>query len=263
MHDTGLAANADNVAALVDAWTLMVGRFTGHDIAAGDGFATIIGNVPLAFYNFIVLDRPVSDLATLDHVLAAARHRAEACAHPAMLAACTEWLPAGWADNFAVHGLADPINMTGMASDQLLPPRRPAPAELVLRRVEDVAAASAVARINAHAYGMPEAEVAFMYAMDLWQPRDSFGVVGSVDGRDVTCTAAFVLPDMIYIALVATEPDVHGRGYAEAAMRHAIALAVATCGDKRIWLHASDMGRPVYAAMGFTAGATTPAYGFA
>jgi len=43
----------------------------------------------------------------------------------------------------------------------------------------------------------------------------------------------------------------HGKGYAEAVMRHAAEQAQAAMGFERIVLHASDMGRPVYAAMGF------------
>jgi ribosomal protein S18 acetylase RimI-like enzyme len=67
---------------------------------------------------------------------------------------------------------------------------------------------------------------------------------------------------MIYIAMVATLPDLHGRGYAEAAMRRAIAEAQAAGGSRRIWLHATATGRPVYNAMGFADGAELAIYTF-
>ena len=67
---------------------------------------------------------------------------------------------------------------------------------------------------------------------------------------------------MIYIAMVATLPGLHGRGYAEAAMRRAIAEAQAAGGSRRIWLHATATGRPVYNAMGFADGAELAIYTF-
>jgi GNAT superfamily N-acetyltransferase len=97
--------------------------------------------------------------------------------------------------------------------------------------------------------------------MNIWVPSN-IGIIGAADGRDVATTAAALVGDIIYIALVATEPDCHRRGYAEAVMRTAIDRAVAAFGPRRLWLHASDMGRPVYAAMGFETGGALPTYEF-
>jgi len=58
----------------------------------------------------------------------------------------------------------------------------------------------------------------------------------------------------IYVAFVATLPEAHGKGYAEAVMRHAIEQGRRAMGFTRMTLHASDMGRPVYLAMGFDPG---------
>jgi predicted acetyltransferase len=54
-----------------------------------------------------------------------------------------------------------------------------------------------------------------------------------------------------YVALVATMPDQQRRGYAEAAMRHALDSAAARHGDTPTTLHATDAGRPIYARMGY------------
>lgn len=62
----------------------------------------------------------------------------------------------------------------------------------------------------------------------------------------------------MYIALVATEPGEHGKGYAEAVMRHAIKQGEAGMGKRRLVLHASDMGRPLYQSRGFGAGCKIP-----
>ena len=64
------------------------------------------------------------------------------------------------------------------------------------------------------------------------------------------------MSDTIYVADVATLREALGKGYAAAVMRHSIALARAAVGPKRIWLHASDIGAPLYRSMGFATGAT-------
>jgi GNAT superfamily N-acetyltransferase len=87
----------------------------------------------------------------------------------------------------------------------------------------------------------------------LWH-KDSFGYVGYAGEKAVTCAAAFPVLGTMYIALVATLPESHGKGYAEAVMRHAIEQAGRAMGSMRMTLHASDVGRPVYRAMGFEPG---------
>jgi ribosomal protein S18 acetylase RimI-like enzyme len=54
-----------------------------------------------------------------------------------------------------------------------------------------------------------------------------------------------------YVALVATDPSTQRRGYAEAAMRHALEVAAEQHGDCPTVLHATDAGRPTYARMGY------------
>ncbi len=256
-----ITSDEDNVAAFIDAWKPMVGRLPGHRIEQAGGVASMFGNVPMPFLNFSMLDRRFADLDDLNSALGIARAAAAGCAHGSMLAFCSGWLSQGWEAAFDAAGLGKSMDITGMAADSLLPPRRPLPA-LEYRLATDVATATDLAVINAHAYGMSGDLVACISNLDLWQDN-SFGLVAYVDGRPVTCTATFVIGDMIYVALVATEPDSHGKGYGDAVMRRAIELAQAAAGEKRIWLHATEAGRPVYAAMEFETGATTPIYEFA
>ncbi len=256
-----ITSDADNVAALIDAWKLMVGRMPGQKIEQAGGVATMFAHEPLSFLNVSVFDRPMREAGEFRAALALANARARACAHPTMLGLCTAWAPADWLDLAAAEGLAPALNMTGMAADALAPARR-APPALDYRLASDIATATDLAMINAHAYGMPTAESECLCNLHLWREQ-SFGVVGYADGRAVTCTAAFVMADMIYIALVATMPDAHGQGYAEAVMRRAIAYAQEAGGERRLWLHASDMGRPLYASMGFETGAALPLLMFA
>ena len=59
-----------------------------------------------------------------------------------------------------------------------------------------------------------------------------------------------------YVALVATDPAFQKRGFAEAAMRHALTVASERFGERPTFLHATDAGRPIYARMGYETVAT-------
>ncbi len=58
---------------------------------------------------------------------------------------------------------------------------------------------------------------------------------------------------MPYILSMFTEPDARGQGIASRIVRAMIAWATRR-GFRRIYLHASEQGRPVYAALGFLPG---------
>jgi GNAT superfamily N-acetyltransferase len=259
--ETTITSDEDNVGALIEAWASLVRRLAGHTVERLDGVATTFGHVPLSFLNLSTLDRPMADATDFRRALGVARERAKACEHPSMVAVCPNWAPPRWRSLMAEEGLEPVMNMTGMAAGALAPPRR-GPPPMDCRLVSDLATATDIAVINAHAYGMPVELVDCICNLDLWT-EGSFGVVGYVAGEAVTCTAAYLIGDMIYIALVATLPSAHGKGYAEAVMRRAIQYAQDAAGPKRIWLHASDMGRPLYASMGFETGAELPLFEFA
>jgi GNAT superfamily N-acetyltransferase len=259
--ETGITSNRNNIEALIAAWTAMVGRLPGNTIERSAGVATSFAHVPLPLLNLSILDRAFVDGPDFRGAVGVARERARACRHGSLVAVCPAWAPAEWGDIAAEEGLRASLNITGMASDDMAPPRR-APPPMDYRLASDPATAADLASVNAHAYDMPVEMVECIANVHLWSEM-SFGVVGYVAGRAVTCAAAFVIGDMIYIALVATLPKAHGGGYAEAAMRRAIQYARDAAGPKRLWLHATDMGRPLYRSMGFSTGAEIPLFEFA
>jgi GNAT superfamily N-acetyltransferase len=186
-------------------------------------------------------------------VLAHAKQRTGACEYPSFIGICEPWAPEDWLDVAAQAGLALALKITGMEADRLLPPRRPAP-DLEWRRVQDEATARDLAMINAQAYGLPAEMFECISNMDLWHP-DTHGYAGYANGRAVTAAATFPVAGTIYVALVATLPAEHGKGYGEAAMRRAIESGRQTMGASRVTLHATEMGLPLYQSMGFEAGA--------
>lgn len=237
------------VESLIDAWSVFARRFPQGRVEHLDGVTVTWADVPLPFLNVAILDSPCADRDDLRRRLdALLAHLADA-RHPWFAALCEEWAPEGWRDVVAEAGLHEAMPLTGMVTERLVPPRRPAPA-LELRRVDDAAARRAVAELNNVAYGLPYGMCDAVADERFW-PDDMHGYVGSVDGVDVCTTSVFPALGTAYVALVATHPD-HGRkGYAEHVMRHALEQAGAALDLPRTILHASDAGRPVYAAMGY------------
>lgn len=260
MSSSMTPVTADVVSTFVDAWGYMTGQYPGHVHSNDAALAVTLSQTNCAFLNVLSVDQPVADAAVLESVLAKAVQARAQCPHGALLMVCPEWLPDGAADMLAAHGLSFFMKMWGMSADRLLPPRRPAPV-LDFRLVTDEGTGLDLGIINAAAYDSAPETMAVTGAISDWSGQ-AYGIVGYEDGRAVTSTLSFVTGDMIYIAMVATLPGLHGRGYAEAAMRRAIAEAQDAAGERRLWLHATEMGRPVYRAMGFAEGALLELYGF-
>lgn len=242
-------SSAETVYLLREAWRLMVERLPLGEVREGEGVATMLGNVPLPFFNLSISDQPITDSEDLRRVLSLAASRASSCEYPTMFVLCEDWAPADWESVAAEFGLVTALRMTGMAMEKLIPARRAAP-EIEFRRVSNDAMACEVALLNAHGYGMPAELFDCICNMNIWQ-EDSYAFVGYANGKAVTTAAALPVSGTIYIALVATLPGEQGKGYAEAAVRHAIVEGQQAMGFERATLHATEMGQPVYAAIGF------------
>ena len=230
----------------------MVGRMPSPRIESAAGVTSCFGNVPLMFLNVSIVDRPAATSDDLRALLHTAAERSASCEYPSGVILREDWLPFQWEDLIAEAGLAVLIPMTGMEAAELLPPRRPA-AQLEILRVANDALARDLAELNAHAYEMPIDAFECISNMRLWQ-ADSYGYVGYLDGKPVACAAALPVAGTVYIALVATLPEVQGKGYAETVMRSAVIQGQQAMSSARTTLHATDMGLPVYRAMGYTAG---------
>jgi len=119
--------------------------------------------------------------------------------------------------------------------------------------VEDDSAARDLAVLNAHAYHVPDELFECMSTMSFWRD-DSFAYTGYVDGKPVSTASVLPVAGTAYVALVATQPEEQGKGYADAVMRHAVSEGQNAMGVIRTTLHATEMGRPVYRAMGYRPG---------
>ena len=75
--------------------------------------------------------------------------------------------------------------------------------------------------------------------------------------QPVTCAAVLHVDGHRYVAWVATRPTHQRRGLADAAMRHALALARTERDGGPTVLHATEAGKPVYERMGYRTVAPT------
>ncbi|MFI9589926.1 GNAT family N-acetyltransferase [Nonomuraea sp. NPDC052265] len=148
----------------------------------------------------------------------------------------------------AEAGLEVAFSGRGMAGDLLVP--EPYHPELEFRRVESEEQLAAYGDINARAYGMaPEAGRVALAGSELWC-GDVHAYLGYREGRPVTCAATVAGPASIFLALVATLPGEMRRGYGEAVTRKAIHEGGERSGHRRLVLHATQAGQPVYERIG-------------
>lgn len=146
----------------------------------------------------------------------------------------------------------------GMAGELSIP--EPLHPELEFRRVETDDELAAYGTINALAYGMPPEAGRNAFADSAVWRHDAYAYIGYRDGRPVTCAATIGSEHSIFLALVATLPGEMRRGYGEAVTRKAIHEGIKQTGHRRVVLHATQPGQPVYERIGCRA--NTPIHFF-
>jgi GNAT superfamily N-acetyltransferase len=238
----------------IDAWTFWAERARAGEIANLPGLRASWMNVTWPVFNGTFLAEPVRDASDLAQRAQAAVSYAHGRDLGWVFFVCREMIPEPLRDSateiLATQGLTQVVELTGMSADRLLPSRRPAP-DLEMRRVGSQETRRAFGEINALAYGDPvDLGIQALDVETLWG-EGTFGVVGFLEGQPVTTAETIVLDGTLYVALVATLPEHQKKGYAEAAMRHSLALAHAATGLERTVLHASEVGLPLYREMGY------------
>jgi GNAT superfamily N-acetyltransferase len=155
-----------------------------------------------------------------------------------------------------VRDTLDAMNMRhlttapGMYAESLRPPSRPLP-EVTVRPVSDAETRTAFAHITSMAFEIPLPICRAVYAEDRAWHGAYAGWVGYQGRTPVSTTALVVSSGAIGVYSVATLPAFQRRGYAEAAMRGAIAMASAGTGIERTVLQSTPAGLPLYRALGY------------
>ena len=235
------------------AWQLMTAGSPGYTREVAEGVEYIFSGLPVAFFNVALLTG--KDLSS-DALKA---HGDDACTWASgrdvpWLFVVTQEAVASGIDAAAAldrSGLAPMMPLTGMLAQRIAPASR-VPQGLDLTVPTEDAGCAALVDLNSAAYGMDlGATKSVIGTRSFW--KEHVPVVGRTAGTPASGAAVMMVDGHRYVALVATDPAHQRRGYAEAAMRHALEVAAEQHGDLPSFLHATEAGRPIYERMGFAA----------
>lgn len=239
-----------------DAWRVLCAGGPAPSVAVEDGIECIFSGLPIGFFNIALLTgRGVSGdelTAHADHACAWASDKSV----PWLFVVTHEALADG-VDAAAILdrcSLAPMMALTGMVAEKVGPVTH-VPDGLQLTVPDDDTGCGRVLDMNSLAYGMDlEAGKAVLGQRAFW--ADHVPALGMVGATPASSAAVLIVDGYRYVALVATDPAQQRRGYAEAAMRHALEVAATRHGELPTFLHATDAGRPIYQRMGYASVAT-------
>jgi ribosomal protein S18 acetylase RimI-like enzyme len=122
--------------------------------------------------------------------------------------------------------------------------------DLMCRRVQDAAGLSVAASVGAAGFEVPRELIEALYTPRVAAVPGLSIYVAYAHGHPVSTAMAWAGDGAVGIYNVATPPEHRGRGYGRAVTAKAVADGFATGADLA-WLQASQLGQPVYRAMGF------------
>jgi GNAT superfamily N-acetyltransferase len=251
-HPAGMnpeALNACFIAAMSQRCQYVPGGFTERSA----GLAIAFTNLPLpTSYGFLTSAPGSPD--ELSSLIARAVAHGDGAGMPWGFVVLDDWLSAANEQTLIVGGMQQRGSILGMWSPRLAAPRRPTPA-IEFRAVDGADGLNDFAAINNGAYGYDPSSTTALYEHYLHAPG-SRAVVGWVDGEPVASAAAFPTQYGTYLGGVATIEQHRGKGYGEAASRHAIGLAMAGGSPAPAILFASPKRAAFYEPLGFVATAT-------
>lgn len=235
-------------------------KYTAQQSTSGvirtlDGIEAAWVNSALIINNGTYLAQPVADEEELKRRFSAAVRDAEPYSLPWAFYLYEPYAVGIDAEAVgAACGLARLMQIRVMTGDtrELRPPLRPLP-DLEFRRVSTREDGRAVFDINLRSYGMPMfmADSVLETKAYFNNPARGFDFLALAGGVPVSTASVIELDGWLYVALVATDPDQRRKGYAEAVMRHALAVAGSELKISRTALDASTMGAPLYEQMGY------------
>jgi GNAT superfamily N-acetyltransferase len=246
---------SDNVALSIrqfaEAWRIMCRAMPNHAMASTGGVEYVFSGLPIPFFNVAISSQRDLSADALQSQGRDACGWASQSGVPWLMVVTHEALADGLDAAAALEGcgLAPLMPLTGMLASRVAPASR-IPDGLEVGVPDDDSGCTAILDVNSAAYGMPlDAARQSLGRASFW--RDHFPVLGRVGGEPVSSTAVLMADGYRYVALVATAPDQQRRGYADAAMRHALRLAAEAHGERPSVLHATAAGKPVYERMGY------------
>jgi hypothetical protein len=229
---------------LAAAWTSL-GRASGAVVGGTAGCPFVASGIPAAFFNGVYATQRVADP---DAVVADSIEFMDRHAVPWLL-----WVRDGVDDGLLDAGRRAGLRDAGGPPGMVLPsidtiPARPGGFDVEV--VADAAGVDTFRDIVARGFEMPIDIVRQLITIDTIADPHIVAVVGSVEGVAVSAALACVSGTTVGIYNVATPAERRRRGYGAAVTWAAIEAGAAYGGDHAA-LQASELGAPVYRAMGF------------
>ncbi len=233
---------------------LAASRPTGV-VREAPGVSIASAGVTFQMFNAAFLSAPVDGERELDRRIATAHSHFAARHQPWSYWVCEDWLDKkarrSLAATFKRHGLHLATVLPGMVADKLTSPVRPLPG-LDVRPVGDRKTWAHFCQIGALCFNVPLGW--FQEVFDdgrVWETGFK-GYVGYAMGEPVSTAGIVVAAGVVGVYNVATMPGQQKRGFGEAVMRHALALARDQYGAERSVLQATAQGFQLYQRMGYS-----------
>lgn len=233
---------------------LAASRPTG-EVREAPGVSIASAGVTFQMFNAAFLSAPVDGERELDRRIATARVHFDARQQSWSYWVCEDWLDKKARRSVAVtfkrHGLHLATVLPGMVADKLAAPVRPLPG-LDVRPVGDRRTWTHFCQIGALCFNVPLGW--FQEVFDdgrVWETGFK-GYVGYARGEPVSTAGIVLAAGAVGVYNVATVPGQQKRGFGEAVMRHALALAREQHGAERSVLQSTTQGFQLYRRMGYS-----------
>jgi GNAT superfamily N-acetyltransferase len=219
------------------------------------GVSIASAGVTFQMFNAAFLSAPVNGERELERRIVTARAHFAERRQP-----WSYWVCEGWLDKkarrsvaaaFRKHGLHLATVLPGMMAATLTDPVRTLP-QLDLRPVGDRKTWTHFCQIGALCFNVPLAWFQEVFDDDRVWESGFKGYVGYAGGEPVSTAGIVIASGAVGVYNVATVPGQQKRGFGEAVMRHALALAREQHGAKPSILQSTAQGFELYRRMGYS-----------
>ncbi|GGK08703.1 GNAT family N-acetyltransferase [Pseudomonas matsuisoli] len=239
----------------MSAWKTVVHDRPGAEITEHADLYIYWADSEFPLWNSIFVRPEVKDAATLRDSLAIANAYMSTKTGSGSVYVCGDMfsgIGASELDDLSVStGMVRHSVLTGMIGSVPQTLSTPRLMEIHCRRVADECDLALYGHIHAQAYSMTDAVGRSAFAGSRLWTDGAFVFIGYHGDAAVSTAAVLVNKNTLYLTLVATLPQVWGKGFATATVRHALKEASHSTGIKEVVLHSTRTGCALYRRLGF------------
>ncbi len=254
--NTDQMANTDQVRDGMNQWasamSIYASTCANADTTRDDGLAKFWADSSFTLWNGLMLDEPVRDHEKLMSYLERARSYMRAKVHAGLLYLCPEAISGFDFETTMVQcGFVRKLPLVGMELSELQPAAGVSTTGIDVVRVLDRQGAHDFATVIAEVFSTDFSICREEFVDKAFWRQDAFAYVTYLDEEPVSVSTVIENGDALYVGLVCTREQFRGRGYSYTTNYRALADAHANSALKRAFLHASQLGFPVYKKLGF------------